>query len=209
MLQREKKQILGDNQAYAAADANCKQLRALEAQPSLEMKPSLGSFCRSLLPDVEKQAPTDFGELSEDERLHQEVFANETGFMQSTIYNPMRAKEQAKEEEVSRLATEWGTTVEKAKTIVDRTGGEKELSFEVPSRDLGLSKCGNRGMGLTRNHGDNRSTNQMRDFDNHSCLILKNRVAVLFVSSYQRVDVGWSCHGRAGTSIKAAGMYHS
>lgn len=75
--------------------------------------------------------PPTQAELSEEERLHREVFANEKGFLESTVFNPTKAKRQAQEEEVARVSTEWGSTPKRVKEIMDKTAGDEELSFQV------------------------------------------------------------------------------
>lgn len=68
---------------------------------------------------------------SEADRLHREVFSNEKGFLASAAYNPARAREKEEEEEAERLASEWGSTPDKAKDVIAKTRGDKDLSFQV------------------------------------------------------------------------------
>lgn len=69
--------------------------------------------------------------LGEAERLHREVFANEAGFLKSAMFNPAKAKEKEEQEEADRLASEWGSTPERAKEVMKKTKGEEDLSFQV------------------------------------------------------------------------------
>ena len=70
-------------------------------------------------------------EESEAARLHREVFSNEKGFLASAAFNPARAKAQEEEEEAQRLASEWGSTPDKAKAVMEKTKSDKDLSFQV------------------------------------------------------------------------------
>lgn len=67
----------------------------------------------------------------EEERLRAQVFANEKGFLESTMFNPGKAKEEAREKEVARLSAEWDTSPDKVREIVDSTSGKEELDFQV------------------------------------------------------------------------------
>lgn len=77
--------------------------------------------------------PTETG-MSEEERLRQEVFANEQGFLSSTVYNPVKAKQLEEEEEAVALAAEWGSTPERVREILRQTEGEEDMSFQVRAR---------------------------------------------------------------------------
>ena len=68
---------------------------------------------------------------AEAERLRQEVFANEKGFLESQAFNPRRAKEKEEEEEVRRMAAQWGSTPEKAREVLTKTSSKEDLSFQV------------------------------------------------------------------------------
>lgn len=47
------------------------------------------------------------------------------------MFNPAKAKEKEEQEEANRLASEWGSTPERAKEVVKKTKGEEDLSFQV------------------------------------------------------------------------------
>ena len=68
---------------------------------------------------------------SEADRFHREVFSNEKGFLASAAFNPARARIKEEEEEAERLASEWGSTPDKAKDVIEKTKGDKDLSFQV------------------------------------------------------------------------------
>lgn len=70
------------------------------------------------------------------ERLHQEVFANEKGFLESQEFNPRRVREKEQEEEVKRMATHLGSTPEKAREVLEKTKRNKDLSFQVTAVSL-------------------------------------------------------------------------
>lgn len=86
--------------------------------------PCLGPF---LKPKFRRFADVE----SEADRLHREVFSNEKGFLASAAYNPARAREKEEEEEAEKLASEWGSTPDKAKDVMQKTRGDKDLSFQV------------------------------------------------------------------------------
>lgn len=69
--------------------------------------------------------------LSEEERLHREVFSNEAGYLSSNVYNPVRARRQAEEAEATKLAAEWGSTPEQAREIIHQSKKFEDMSFKV------------------------------------------------------------------------------
>lgn len=75
--------------------------------------------------------PNDDPGEAEEERLRREVFANEKGFLESAMFNPARAREKEEQEEAGRLASEWGSTPERAREVMKKTQGEDDLSFQV------------------------------------------------------------------------------
>lgn len=68
---------------------------------------------------------------AEAEALHQQVFANEKGFLESTAFNPARAREKQEEEQVQALAAKWGSTPERAKEAMKVSQEGKDMSFQV------------------------------------------------------------------------------
>lgn len=65
------------------------------------------------------------------EALRRQVFSNEKGFLESSAFNPARARAEREEEEARALAAQWGSTPERAKELIKRTKGDEDLSFQV------------------------------------------------------------------------------
>ncbi|CAM9463272.1 unnamed protein product [Scytosiphon promiscuus] len=74
------------------------------------------------------------GADAEAEALRQKVFANEKGFKESSAFNPVRAREAREEEEARALASQWGSTPDRAKEIMRKTQADKELDFQELER---------------------------------------------------------------------------
>lgn len=68
---------------------------------------------------------------AEAEALRRQVFSNEKGFLESSAFNPARAREEREEEEARALAAQWGSTPQRAKEVIRRTKEDKDLSFQV------------------------------------------------------------------------------
>ncbi len=71
------------------------------------------------------------GTDEEAEALRRKVFADEKGFLESSAFNPARARAEREEQEARALAARWGSTPEKAKEVMKKTAEDKDLSFEV------------------------------------------------------------------------------
>eukprot|EP00903_Cladosiphon_okamuranus_P011300 g10655.t1 len=82
------------------------------------------------------------GTDDEADALRRQVFANEKGFLESSAFNPARARAEQEEEEARALAAKWGSTPERAKEVLKRTKEGEDLSFqelEGIARELNLS----------------------------------------------------------------------
>lgn len=90
---------------------------------SSSQRPSVAVFV------AEKQKETD--EEAAEEALRRQVFSNEKGFLESSAFNPARARAEREEEEARALAVQWGSTPERAKEVIKRTKEDRDLSFQV------------------------------------------------------------------------------